>query len=320
VLKSLIRALSILALCAPAAHTAFGQTTVTNPRIVEFDPSADHSTVSADGQPLVTRYDLQIYLQGAAQPVTTASLGKPALAADGKVRVDFSTILIGWPLADGTYEARVAAIGPTGNGVSDVSNLFAFQAVVVPPPCTYALSASTGTTGATGGPLSVTVTASAPTCGWTASSNAAWATVAPASGTGTGTAVVTLAANTGAARTATMTAGGQTYTVTQAAAPPPCSYTLSPTMVSAVGLGGASSVTITASASTCSWAASTATSWITLNTAAGTGSGPVNFTLSSNATAAARTGTLTVGGTVVTVSQAAALPPARPTGLQVIVK
>jgi hypothetical protein len=307
-------------ICVPAAHTAFAQTTVTNPRIVEFDPSADHSALSADGQSLVTRYDLQIYLQGATQPVTSASLGKPALAADGKVRVDFSTILIGWPLADGTYEARVAAIGPTGTGVSDVSNLFAFQAAVVPPPCTYALSASTGTTGASGGPLSVTVTASATTCGWTASSNAAWATVAPASGTGTGAVAVTVAANTGATRTATVTVGGQTYTVTQAAAPPPCSYTLSPTSVSAVGQGGTSSVTITASTNTCAWTASTATGWITLNTVAGTGSGPVSFTLTANVTSAARTGTLTAGGKVVTVTQAAASPPAQPTGVHVIVK
>jgi hypothetical protein len=320
VLKSLSRALMILMPCVLAAHTAFSQTTVTNPKVVEFDPSVDHAAVSADGQSLVSRYDLQIYLQGATQPVTTASLGKPALAADGKVRVDFSTILVGWPLADGIYEARVAAIGPTGTGVSDVSNLFAFQAAVVPPPCTFALSASTGTAGASGGPLSVTVTASATTCGWTASSNAAWATVAPASGAGTGTVTVTVAANTGVVRTASVTVGGQTYTVTQAAAPPPCTYTLSSTSVSAPGQAGTSSVTITASASTCAWTASTATSWITLNGVAGTGSGPLSFTLTSNATGAARTGTLTAGGKVVTVTQAAALPPAQPTGVQVIVK
>ena len=174
--KAIIRTALILLLCALPSLTSEGQTTVTNPRVVEFDPSADHAAVAADGQPVVSRYDLQIYLQGATQPVTTASLGKPALAADGKIRVDFSTMLVGWPLADGGYEARVAAIGPTGTGLSDVSNLFAFQAVVVPPPCTFALSASTGTVGATGGTLSVTTTASATTCGWTASSNAAWAT------------------------------------------------------------------------------------------------------------------------------------------------
>ena len=184
-----------------------------------------------------TRYDLQVFLQGATQPVTTASLGKPAPAVDGKIRVDFSTILVGWPLASGTYEARVSAVGPTGAGLSDPSNLFEFQ-TVTPPPCTFALSPSTGTAGSSGGPLSATLTASATTCGWTASSNAAWATVAPASGTGTGTVAVTVAANTGAARTATVTVGGQTYTVSQAAAPPPCTFALSSSTGSVAGRPG----------------------------------------------------------------------------------
>jgi hypothetical protein len=264
----------------------------------------------------VSRYDLQIYLQGATQPVTTASLGKPAPAVDGKIRVDFSTILVGWPLADGGYEARVAAIGPTGTGLSDVSNLFAFQAAVV-PPCTFALSASTGTAGATGGTLSVTATASATTCGWTASSNAAWATVAPASGTGTGPVVVTVAANTGAARTATVAVGGQTYTVTQAAAPLPCSFTLAASSASASGTGGSSSVTLTASASSCAWTAGTATSWITVATAGGTGSGPVSYSVARNATGTARAGTLTAGGQVLAVTQASVGAPSQPKNLKI---
>ena len=100
-LRAIIRTSSILLLCALPSLTAEAQTTVTNPKVVEFDPSADHAAVSADGQSMVSRYDLQIYLQGATQPVSTASLGKPAPAADGKIRVDFSTILVGWPLADG---------------------------------------------------------------------------------------------------------------------------------------------------------------------------------------------------------------------------
>ncbi len=317
-LRLLIRASSILIFCVLQALTASGQTTVTNPKVVEFDPSADHSTLAVDGQQMVTRYDLQIYLQGAAQPVSTASLGKPALDVDGKVRVDFSTILVGWPLANGTYEARVAAIGPAGNGLSDPSNVFDFQSVVVPPPpCTYALSAATGSLGASGGTSSVTVTASASSCGWTASSSAAWATVAPASGTGTGSVVVTVAANVGTARTATVTAGGQTYTMSQAAAPPPCTYTLSPTSVSALGQAGNSSVTMTASPTTCAWTTSTAISWITGVTVGGTGSGVVSYSLSRNATGATRTGTVTAGGQPLTVTQASLASPSQPKNLKI---
>ena len=178
-------------------------------------------------------------------------------------------------------------------------------------------SAATGTTGATGGTLSVTMTASATTCGWTASSNAAWATVAPTSGTGTRTLGVTVAANTGAARTATVTIGGQAYVVTQAAAPPSCTFALSTASVSGNGPGGSSSVTLTASASTCTWTASTTTSWITMATAGGTGSGLVSFTLARNSTGAVRTGTVTAGGKALTVTQTSVAPPSQPKNLQV---
>ena len=94
--------------------------------------------------------------------------------------------------------------------------------------CTYALSATSQTLAATGGSGSVTVTAPNG-CAWTASSDAAWATVtAGASGTGPGTVTFSATANTGAsARTATLTIAGQAVTVTQAGAN--CSYTISPT-------------------------------------------------------------------------------------------
>jgi hypothetical protein len=317
VIRSFIRVSSALVFCVLQALTAFGQATVTNPKVVEFDPSADHAAVSADGQPLVARYDLQIYLQGATQPVTTASLGKPALDVDGKIRVDFSTIMVGWPLANGTYEARVSAVGAAGSGLSDASNVFDFQSVVVPPPCTYALSATAGTVGASGGPSSVTVTASATTCGWTAASDAAWATVAPASGTGTAAVVVTVAANPGTARTATVTAGGQTYTVSQAAAPPPCTFTLSASTASASGAGGGASVTLTASASSCAWTSSTATDWVTGVTGGGTGSAVVSYSLTRNTTGHARTGTLTAGGQLLTVTQASLAAPLQPRNLKI---
>jgi hypothetical protein len=316
VLRAIIRIASILVLCALSSLAASGQTNVTNPKVVEFDPSADHSTLTADGQPMVSRYDLQIFLQGATLPITTTRLGKPAADADGKLRVDFSAILIGWPLANGTYQARVAAIGPTGSGQSDPSNLFDFQAGVI-PSCSFTLSSSAGSLSSGSGSSSVTLTASATTCGWTAASNSAWATVAPASGTGSGTVSVTVAANPGAARTATVTLGGQTYTVTQAAAPPPCSFTLSPTSVSVSGAAGTSTVSLTASASTCRWTASTANNWITIGTASGTGSASVSYSVSRNYSGDTRTGTMTAGGKVVTVTQASVPRPSRPRGLTV---
>ena len=70
---------------------------------------------------------------------------------------------------------------------------------------------------AAGGTETVAVTSD---IGWTASADAAWLTVTPASGDGDGTVDITAAANDGSARSATVTVSGsgltQTVTVTQA--------------------------------------------------------------------------------------------------------
>ncbi len=170
-----------------AITPAFGQTTaIVNPKVVEFDPSADHSAVSASGESMVTRYDIQVFLQGAAQPFAIASLGKPAPETDGKVRVDFSTALPAWPLADGTYEARVVAVGPAGAGLSAPSNAFAFQSAAPVGQLLLLLVVEFPGDVRRRGSAGVTVSASASTCAWTSSSSAAWVTVSPAGGTGSG--------------------------------------------------------------------------------------------------------------------------------------
>jgi hypothetical protein len=304
VLRSSYRIVLAAILCALVTTVANGQTApVLNPRYVEFDPSADHSAVSASGDALVSRYDFQVFLLGATAPITTANLGKPTPGADGKIRVDFSALLVAWPLANGTYEARVAAVGTTGSGVSDLSNAFDFQAVAPPVSCSYALSAASQSAAAGGGSTSVTVTASDSSCSWTASSGAAWLTVSPTSGTGTGSVTVTTAANGGAARMATATIGGQTYSVTQA--PAPCGVALSAAAMNAAAAGSSSTVGVTATLQTCSWTASSGVAWVTVSPSSGTGSGAVTVTTGANA-GAARTGTATIGGQGFTVMQAAA--------------
>lgn len=114
--------IALLTVTAPAS----GQTVV-DPRIAEFDASADHYAMLPDGTPMVTRYTLNIYMAGAAQPFHVVDLGKPAPQSDGKIRTDFSQTVTGWPLPGGTYEARVAAVGPTGVSISTASNSFAFS-------------------------------------------------------------------------------------------------------------------------------------------------------------------------------------------------
>jgi len=87
-----------------------------------FEPSLDHAATTPDGIAKVTSYAWGFYLPGAAAPVSEYDLGKPTPAADGTIRV-VPPQLIAIPL-DVLYEAHVAAIGPTGRGVSPASNGF----------------------------------------------------------------------------------------------------------------------------------------------------------------------------------------------------
>ena len=94
---------------------------VTNPRTVQFTPSADHSAVTENGSQAVDRYELRIFFRGAAAPLTSVDLGKPTPDASNTIRLE-PPVLIGLPF--GSYIARVAAIGAGGEGVSDPSNPF----------------------------------------------------------------------------------------------------------------------------------------------------------------------------------------------------
>jgi hypothetical protein len=152
---------------------------------------------------------------------------------------------------------------------------------------------------------------------WSASDNAAWLTLSPASGTGNGTVAVN-------ATTGTLTAGSYSGTVTLSAtgatpvtvpvsftvtaAPVPPAIGASPTSLSFTAQqGGSNPAAQTVSISntgggTLNWSASDNAAWLTLSPASGTGNG----TVAVNAT----TGTLTAGsysGTV-TLSATGATP------------
>jgi hypothetical protein len=133
--RACLAALLVLGLAATAAAQA-----VDNPTTVQFVPSADHNAVTPIGlQPVVVRYDLVFYRASDLNtPAQVVNLGKPAIGSDGTIQVEFSALLT-WPLPDGTYQARVVAIGQSGSGVSDWSNVFTFGGggggdVTGPPP------------------------------------------------------------------------------------------------------------------------------------------------------------------------------------------
>ena len=126
---------------------------------------------------------------------------------------------------------------------------------------------------------------------WTATANAAWLHTS-SSGNGDGTATFTFDANTGPARSGTLTIAGQTLTVTQAAALDTVALLEGPA-------AGSDSDVVTFAGP---WTATANASWLH-TTAGGSGNGLATFTFDAN-TGATRTGTLTIAGETLTVTQA----------------
>ena len=166
--------------------------------------------------------------------------------------------------------------------------------------CTYAVAPDVVAVGAAGGGARVEVTTGG-TCGWTATSGAAWITVTAAgSGTGSGGVDLSMAANAGPARSGIVTVAGRPVTVNQASG---CTYGLSAASQPMGAAGGNSFVNVTAGAG-CQWTAISNASWIVATAgASGSGDGPVQFTVDPNATGAPRSGTITIAGLTFTVNQ-----------------
>jgi len=170
---------------------------------------------------------------------------------------------------------------------------------------------------ATSRTLSVT---SGTSCSWTATTTTSWiAVTAGASGSGIGAVTFSVAANTtGSARTGTLTVAAKTVTVNQSATG--CSAAVTPDSFDVGALATSRTLSVT-SGTSCSWTATTTTPWITITAgASGSGIGSVTFSIAANTTATPRSGTLTVAGQPVAVTQAAGStpPPPTPANLRVI--
>lgn len=84
---------------------------------------------------------------------------------------------------------------------------------------------------------------------------------------------------------------------------PPCNYVLSPGSTSVAAAGGSSTFDL-ATAGHCSWSASVSQPWISLTTSSsGTGAATIGYSVTLNAAASARSGTITINGSVYTITQ-----------------
>lgn len=152
----------------------------------------------------------------------------------------------------------------------------------------------------------------APGCNWTATTPHSFVRLTSGS-SATGAAVVrfTIDANTALTQrqgTIVVSAANfsetQSLTITQAGTQStPCTYGLSGASTSVVAAGGSFNVGVTAGAG-CAWTASTASSFVTLAPAAGSGNGVVAVTAAANLSTTARSATLTIAGQAHAVTQA----------------
>ena len=176
------------------------------------------------------------------------------------------------------------------------------------PACSFTLNPTSYSASAVGGSTSVAVT-TASGCSWSTTGLPAWITYTSGNGTGTGNGSVNIAVqiNTGAARSATLTIAGQQFTVSQAAVLP-CSYTVSPETVNVdknahTGAGAVSIGIQTTSLCTWTAAVTSGSSWLSIRSgASGSGNGTTLVDVQAN-DGPARTGTLTIAGRTVTITQ-----------------
>jgi hypothetical protein len=295
--------------------------TTNDPRVVEFEPSPDHTRIVRGG-PMIDRYELRFYAVGSEALLQSIDMGKPSPDADGWIRYSFAGALTGWAVQNVPYEARVIAIGrygPSPDAVSATSFTFANGRPSSAPPgpaCTFTLTPPSHVV-STSMAVGSFIVVAADGCNWNAVSSAGWLTVTGGDrGLGTGIVNFTIAANTDdSERIATITVGPSTFTVSQSGG---CSFTLTPTSQGFNPPGGTGSISVSAPPG-CSWNATRAGSWITITSgSSGTANGTVRYTVSANGGSTTRTGTLTIAGRPVTVTQSAGTAPNAPAGVVII--
>jgi hypothetical protein len=301
---------------SPAAGTGAGAVALT---IAANSGAARMATLSIGGQTVT----LAQSAAGCSYEISPGTHSAPAAGGPASVTVTTRVGCTWTAVADapwivlsggasGTGTGAVAfSIAPNGGparsgGIRIADRTLAVSQEGAPQACAFALSGTAQTLPAAAGPAAPVSVTTGPSCTWTASTSSPWITItSPASTTGSGALAFSVSANAGAERRGTIAVAGQTYGVTQAA-PPACTYTVTPTAQS-IGAGGGAGAPITVTAGAdCPWTASSNAPWLTIaGPSARTGSGTVTFTAAGNS-ASARTGTLTVAGRTVTISQATA--------------
>jgi len=196
---------------------------------------------------------------------------------------------------------RVEAIGNVFFDISDAN----FTIAESSSGCSSTISPLSQSFSDAGGSGSINVTLDG-SCPWTASTTSTFITIlSGTSGASSGQVGFAVAANTSTnPREGTIEIGAQTFTVTQSGKSS-CSYSISPSSASFSSGGGSDIVSVSAGDG-CGWSATSNASFITIvSNSSGSGSGAISYAVAPNS-GAARTGTMTVAGKTISITQAGA--------------
>jgi thermitase len=201
---------------------------------------------------------------------------------------------------------------PINQGVSNLSGNQTFNFVAT-PACSYSITPASKNFPASGGSDNITLNA-LQGCIWKVRYDPSWVKISDSDGAGNATLSYSVSPNTtNSPRSVNVDIQGQTFNITQDAAPFSCQYSVAPTDETFPAGGGASSLNVTATAG-CAWTAVSNDSWLQVTGgSSGSGNGIVSYNVIAN-NGALRTGTMTVAGHTVTITQkpGTATSPRRP--------
>ena len=168
-------------------------------------------------------------------------------------------------------------------------------------PCSHAIDPASQAFAGEGGGGSIAVS-SPSNCPWTTEGVPGWMTITSGdSGNGNGTFTYFVAANdTAISRSGNLLIAGQIFTILEDGAT--CSYSISPASQSFAAFGGTGSVAVTALAG-CGWMAMSNDSWISVSSGNSSGDGTASVSAAANDSGLPRTGSLTIAGQTLTVTQ-----------------
>ena len=122
--------------------------------------------------------------------------------------------------ASGSGNGTITATLPANPGVTrylslTIAGIYVY--ITQPTQCPWSLTPSYFSMPAAGGPISIGISTTNASCGWSATSSQTFLTfTSPATGTGSGTLTANVAANMGLSRSATVSIGGESVHINQA--------------------------------------------------------------------------------------------------------